>query len=63
MKTWAEAEEAFDDYLDNAYPEIEMMGMTFLPSEMLKNADRIAYECVLGDFIDSEGYDSDDFEN
>ena len=44
-------EEMFDEYLNETYPEIEVAGIFFLPSDILKSCDPIAYNCG---FIDWE---------
>ena len=59
--TWREAEESFDEQLDNG-GAVEIAGLDFWPSTILKECDPIAYRCYLYDFIDGEGVDSDDLE-
>lgn len=59
MKTWAKAEEAFDDLLNIDEPVI-VCGIEFDRSRILKEIDPIAYRCGLLDFIDAMGIDSDD---
>lgn len=55
MKTITEneAEEMFNQFLDEIYPEINI-GVTFSPSRVLKELDPIAYQCGLNDWLDSE---------
>lgn len=46
---------AFDDWLDNTYGLIEILGGVYLPSEALPKLDLELYEISLGDFIESGG--------
>lgn len=62
ITTWSEAVEQFDEFLDEITGEVDILGMTFLPSRILKETDPIAYRGSLFDYIDSEGIDSDDLE-
>lgn len=53
----------FDDMLDDSTPEIEIGGLTYSPSHVLKNVDPVAYRCSLNDFVDSlDVEDSDEYE-
>lgn len=38
-----ELSERFDSYLDETYPEVEVVGITFSPSRVLQEVDPIAY--------------------
>ena len=38
-----------DDYLDEAYPEVEIAGIKFSPSRILFELDPIAYACACAD--------------
>jgi len=49
-----EAYELFDDFLDEINPEIIINGLTYMPSDVLKNTDPVAYRCHFSDWIDSE---------
>jgi len=56
----------FDEYLD-AENSVEIWGLKYQPSEVLKSVDPTAYRCSLNDFADSvmdeywiEGYSPDD---
>lgn len=51
--TEKEAEEMFNQFLDEVYPEVNV-GVTFSPSRVLKELDTIAYNCGLLDWLDSE---------
>lgn len=48
------AERDYDDELDEAYQDYEVMGLSFSASRVLKECDPIAYKCGLNDFADSE---------
>ena len=47
----------FDEMLDECYPEVELMGLTYNPSYVLKEVDPIAYRCTRSDYIDSVAAD------
>ena len=49
----------YNDFLDECYPMIEMMGIKFYPSTVLKECDPIAYDCGFYDYMDSIGIDRD----
>ena len=44
------AQEQFDDYINEATPEIKILGMTYTPSRVLKEVDPIAYDTVFDEF-------------
>lgn len=46
----------FDEYLDEIYPEVEILGVTFSPSQIMAEVDPIAYRCGFNDWVDAEGY-------
>ena len=48
------AERNYDDKLDEAYQDYEIMGLSFSASQVLKECDQIAYRCGLNDLADSE---------
>lgn len=52
-----EGEEAYNDMLDECNEEVNICGMTYLPSECLKKVDPIAYRCGLSDWADGERSD------
>lgn len=60
--TWSEAEQSFDDMLDEITGPVKVGGLEFVASRVLRKMDPIAYRVGLHDFIDSEGIDSDDLE-
>ena len=47
-------ERSYDDELDEAYQDYEIMGLSFSASQVLKECDPIAYGCGLNDLADSE---------
>ena len=62
MNTWKEAEEAYDDMLDEVSGPVRIGSLEYSASHVLREVDPIAYRVGLHDFIDSEGIDSDDLE-
>jgi len=54
-----ELEESYDDMLDDAYGTVDVAGMTYDTSRLLKNADPIAYRVGMADFADSLLQDDD----
>jgi hypothetical protein len=42
----------FEQYLNDVYDEIEILGMTFTPARILRDCDPIAYRIYLQDFTD-----------
>jgi hypothetical protein len=40
----------FEDYLNDSYGRIEICGMVFFPSDILKECDPVAYRVYLSDF-------------
>lgn len=49
-----ETEDEYDNMLDECTPEIKIGTLTYLPSQVLKNVDKIAYNCSYSEFIDEE---------
>ena len=47
------SEEEYDDMLDDCYGEIEVCGLTYWASSLLKRIDPIAYRCGLSDYESS----------
>lgn len=44
-----------DQYLDDAYPEVIIGGLTFSPSRIIFELDPIAYNCMVSDLgLDEE---------
>lgn len=46
--------EAFDDYLYDTIGMIDIMGLKYDPSDVLKAVDEIAYRCGFSDWFSSE---------
>ena len=44
------SESEYDEMLDDCYPTVEVAGMTFYPSDVLKSCDPIAYRCGKSDY-------------
>lgn len=67
--TAIDREKRFDEALDSE-GDIQVAGLTFSPSDILKNCDETAYRCGVNDYADGEGwieingdnYDSDEVE-
>ena len=58
IESWAQAEEAFDQLLDDDGP-VRVASFEFWPSRILKELDPIAYRVCLMDSLDACGIDSD----
>ena len=54
------SESDFDSYLDDVEETVTVCGVTFYPSDTLKNCDPIAYRCAKSDY--ESNYDLDDVE-
>ena len=50
MITLGEAEDRFNDYIDEATPEIKILGMSYTPSRVLYEVDPIAWRTVFDEF-------------
>ena len=48
-----EAQERYDQMLDECYPEVEICGYKWDPSTALKRIDEIAYNCGFSDYVSS----------
>ena len=59
-ETMSEAIEAYDDMLNEVYPETPF-GIP--ASRILRECDPIAYRCGFADWADAEGIDTDDLED
>ena len=57
MKTDFELEDeqylSYDDFLDEVYPEIKIGYLVYMPSQVLKAVDPVAYEQGFQDYLDS----------
>ena len=60
FETWYDAEQAFDEMLDECYPALRVGYLVFSPSKVLLNCDPVAYRTELLDWLDSEGIDTDE---
>jgi len=49
------ATKMYDDFLDEVYGDVEIAGLTYATSEVLKATDPIAYRCGFLDWLDMEG--------
>lgn len=50
----SDAEQVFDDFIDECYPEIELLGTTIQPSRAVRECDPIAYREAFNNFTDAE---------
>jgi len=55
------AEAQYDDMLDELYP-VEIGGMSFCASRVLKELDLIAYNCGFSDWLDANELTTDESE-
>ncbi len=46
-------EEMFDEFLDDVFPEVELLGCNYNYSTVLKRTDEVAYRIALNEYIDS----------
>ena len=53
-------ESEFDEFLDEIESSVTVAGMEFLPSDILKSCDPVAYRCAKNDF--ESNYDLDNCE-
>jgi hypothetical protein len=63
ITTMAEAEDRYDDYLDEMYPLVEIGSMTKNPSIVVKTMSPLDYRCGLFDYLDAMGINTDDLED
>ena len=49
-----ELEDMFDDFLDEISPLVEVLGMKYNPSTVLKRIDQIAYNEEFNNWLDNE---------
>ena len=50
MPNFIDIEAMFDEFLDEIYPSFQMGQLEFMPSDILKSCDPIAYRCGLADY-------------
>ena len=43
----------YENMIDETHPEVIIAGITFIPSEILREGDPTAYRCGFNDYIDS----------
>lgn len=48
--TYAQAEDQYRDYINEATPEIKILGMSYTPSRVLQEVDPIAYSTIFDEF-------------
>ncbi len=63
ITTMSEAIEAYDDMLNETHEWPSVAGISFAPSDILRELDPIAYRCGFADWSDAEGIDPDDLED
>jgi len=57
MLTEDEAYEMYDEMLDQCYEPYNMSGMIYMPSDILKECDPIAYRVGFSDYVDTLAQD------
>ena len=57
FKFWSEAEEWFNEFLDECYGEISVCGYEYPASQVLRRVDPVAYRTSLLDCLNAEGID------
>lgn len=62
-ETISETVDAYDLHLNEVHETVELLGVEYYASELLKSADPIAYKCGWIDWCDAEGIDTDDLED
>ena len=58
--TESEAYQMYDDFIDEMSDPIDIMGLKYDSSRVLKEIDPTAYRTYFNDFMDSSGIDTDD---
>lgn len=61
--TISETVAAYNDMLNECYPELNIAGLTYDTARALDQLDPIAYKCGWLDWCDSEGIDTDELED
>ena len=56
-----EAEQMFDEYLDDSQDLVVVAGLKFYPSKILSKCDPIAYDLYLSEFIDHLAQNGDTY--
>jgi hypothetical protein len=52
--SYRELHAIYDDFLDEIYKKIELLGCTYAPSHVLRRVDPVAYRCGFNDWFDSQ---------
>lgn len=52
--TPTDTEEMFEEFLNECYPEIDIIGLKYQAGSALKVLDPVAFRCGHNDFVDSE---------
>ena len=52
-------DDSYDEFINESADEINIWGMHYSPSEVLKNVDPIAYRCGYDDYVNSVLSDAD----
>lgn len=50
MMSQQDLEDSFDEILNDSYGEVKLGYLTFLPAEIIKKLDPIAYQVALSDY-------------
>lgn len=61
--TISDSVDAYNGFLDSMYDEVTLLGVDYLPSDLLDSTDPIAYKCGWLDWCDTEGIDTDELED
>lgn len=61
--TISETVTAYNDMLNECYPDTTIAGLTYDTAHALEQLDPIAYKCGWLDWCDSEGIDTDELED
>lgn len=61
--TISETVNAYNDMLNECYPDLNIAGLTYDTAHALDQLDPIAYKCGWLDWCDSEGIDTDELED
>jgi hypothetical protein len=54
-----EAEGLFNESIDDVTGTIDILGMKYCASTVLKEVDPTAYDCAMADWLDAEGITTD----
>lgn len=63
ITTYWQAENAFDEYLNETSGVIKVAGIELTPSRALKETDPVGYRTAFNDWCDYEGIDTDELED